>query len=682
MADIFDSLCYLELRNLYVVIDGKPMPYKYFEEEHEVALGISLDGTCPFKRRNNTCWPIMIINYNLSSEERTRVENMICVGVIPGPQCPADINSFLQPLIDELRELAHGVAAVDANQHKLFALRAHLLTIFGDIPALTKILEFIGHNGCLPCRFCLMPTVPGPTSGGGSHRYCPLHQPNGFQMDPLNLPLREHDDCIQTGLKVLKAKHEAERKRLATESGIKGVTLFARVPSVSIPRSFPVDLMHMIWQNLIPQLIDLWTGDFNDLDSGLENYQMDQDVWATLSEACIPSRRSMPTSFGCPVPDPRKRSQFIAESWNVFTTQLAPSLLRRRFSNERYYRHFVRLVKLLTLVVSFDLSRDKIPEIRQGIAEWIEEYEQIYYQFDEDRLQTCPVNIHYLLHVADSLEYMGPLWCYWAYPMERFCSFIINSVKSRRYPYANIDERILNRARLKIILHKYRLIDQEPFVGHQQPNESEGSTRVRGYPLTSLFGPQSEALTVDRHLRRQIVRYLTTCFEIRSEAAEVLIPNELKQWGRLRIGNGGDDVHARGYHKLRQDGRDASFVRYQLMVDQDANDVNAKPRFEEESQYGQLRHIFVLAIPPKTPKINLSHEKRRYLLLAQIYEAPVQTEEIEGHKPVWYKGKLGTGEVVDVRTIHCAVGRIQDGNVWWIVDRSSDNTFAHPEFVD
>ncbi|KAF8760215.1 Transposase family tnp2 [Rhizoctonia solani] len=609
MADIFDSLCYLELCNLFVTIDGKPMPYRYFQEEHEVALGITLDA--------------------------------------PDRQ---------------LQELARGVAAVDVNQRKLFSLRAHPLTIFGDIPALTKVLEFIGHNGCFPCRFCLMPTVPGPTSGGGFHRYCPLHQPNGFRMDPLNLPLREHDDTIKTGLKVLKAKNEAERKQLATESGVKGVTLFARVPSISIPRSFPVDLMHMIWQNLLPQLIDLWTGDFNDLDGGLEDYELKKDVWGALCEACIPSRQTMPTSFGCAVPDPRKRSYFIAETWNVFTTQLAPSLLRKRFSDQRYYRHFVCLVKLLSLVVSFNLPRDKTPEIRQGFAEWVEEYEQIYYQFDEDRLQTCPVNVHYLLHIADSIEYMGPI--------------------CRRYPYANIDERVLNRARLQIILRKHRLIDKEPFTRRRRPEESDGATLVRGYPLVFLLSPHSKHLRVDRQLRRQIIRYLTTCFEILSSEAEAIIPEELEQWGRLRIGNGGDEVHARGFHKLRPDGRDAAFVRYQLMVDQDANDINAAPRFEEESQYGELQHIFVLTIPPSTRNINPHRTKKRHLLLAQLYEVPVEIDETDEYKVIWYKGKLGSGEVVDVQTIQCSVGRIKDGNVWWIVDRSADNTFAYPEFID
>ncbi|KAF8685506.1 Transposase family tnp2 [Rhizoctonia solani] len=573
-SNIFDLLWYLELCDLFVTINGKTMPYKYFQDAHEIALGIAMDGTCPFKRRNNTCWPILIINYNLPPNKRTLIENMICVGVIPGPKCPSNINSFLQPLIDELRDLARGVAAVDVNQHQLFALCAHLLIIFGDIPALTKILKFVGHNGCLPCQFCLMPTVPGPTLGGGSHCYCPLHQPNGFQMDPLNLPLRKHNQCTATGLKVLKAKNTAEQKQLATESGIKGVTLFARVPSVSIPRSFPVDLMHMVWQNLIPQLIELWTGDFNNLDAGLEDYHLRLNAWNAFCDACVPSKRTMPGSFGCPVPDPRKPSHFIADG------SLTNGITGILFDLSDFYG----LLSHLTYHVT------KFEKYAKGLPNGLKSTNSGYLTFDKNQLQTCPVNVHYLLHVADSIEYMGPIWCYWAFPMEQFCSFVVNSVKSQQYPYANIDKRT-------------------PFTGQKRAEESDGATLVRGYPLALLLSPHSTLLPVDQHLRQQIVHYLTTSFKILSNVAKELIPDKLEQWGRLWIGNGGNEVHARGYHKLRSNGRDAAFVCYKLMVDQDADLVLANKRLKEESQYGKLQHVFVVTIPPKTPNINPSRKK-------------------------------------------------------------------------
>ncbi|KAF8761826.1 hypothetical protein RHS01_00193 [Rhizoctonia solani] len=336
----------------------------------------------------------------------------------------------------------------------------------------------------------------------------------------------------------------------------------------------------------------------------------------------------MPTSFGCPVPDPRKRSQFIAETWSVFTTQLAPALLRRQFSNQRYYCHFVCLVKLLLLAISFDLLRDKIPKIQQGFADWIEEYKQIYYQFDKDQLQTCPVNIHYLLHVADSIEYMGPI--------------------CRQYPYANIDERILNRAQLQMILQKYWLADKQLFVIQNRSDESDGTTMS---------------------------------VAILASAAKKLIPDKLEQWGQLRIGNGGtQSTRVVSTNYAPTDGMLHLF--YQLMVDQDADNVAADPQFEEESQYGQLQHVFVLTIPPKTHKVNPHSTRKRYLLLAQIYEAPVEIDKTDKYKVIWYKGKLGTGEVVDVLTIQCVVGRIQDGRLWWIVDQSSDNSFAYSKFVD
>lgn len=106
IKDIFDSLFYAELCRTFVTIDGVEMAFRFFQDARELALGLSLDGMCPFKRRKNSCWPIILINYNLPPEIRTHLQNLICVGVIPGPHSPKDINSFLQPLIDELLQLA------------------------------------------------------------------------------------------------------------------------------------------------------------------------------------------------------------------------------------------------------------------------------------------------------------------------------------------------------------------------------------------------------------------------------------------------------------------------------------------------------------------------------------------------------------------------------------------------
>lgn len=61
-------------------------------------------------------WPIPLYNLNLPRAERVKAENVIPVGLVPGPKGPVDIESFLRPLIDEFHVLGRGIAAVDAEE--------------------------------------------------------------------------------------------------------------------------------------------------------------------------------------------------------------------------------------------------------------------------------------------------------------------------------------------------------------------------------------------------------------------------------------------------------------------------------------------------------------------------------------------------------------------------------------
>ena len=48
---------------------------------------------------------MMFINANLSPDIRVKKENLLVSAVIPGPNQPQDFNSFLRPIIDELKLL-------------------------------------------------------------------------------------------------------------------------------------------------------------------------------------------------------------------------------------------------------------------------------------------------------------------------------------------------------------------------------------------------------------------------------------------------------------------------------------------------------------------------------------------------------------------------------------------------
>jgi len=73
---------------------------------------------------------------------------------------------------------------------------------------------------------------------------------------------------------------------------------------------------------------------------------------------------------------------------------------------------------------------------------------RMYYQCSLDRLPTCVVTIHTLLHITDSIEASGPMWAYWAFPMEHYCSSLIPAIRSQQFPFPSIDQYIMEVAQL------------------------------------------------------------------------------------------------------------------------------------------------------------------------------------------------------------------------------------------
>lgn len=433
VRDIFDGQNYRKLCRSRVVVNGEPLRHNFFSLSTDIALSLSSDGFGPLKSRKKSCWPLLAFNYNLKPEVRFRLENLLCLGVIPGPHSPKDVSTFLRPLIDELEDLARGVPAFDSRCQRPFALHAYLLACFGDMPAVAKLMCMKGHNGKHPCRACRIGGVrnPDPLPGeDNKNNYTPLSRPFATgrheprHIDPLSLPRRHHAEFITHAQMVEAAHNDAEEDRRARHYGINALSPLSRLSSLDFPASFPHDFMHAVFENVVPLLIDLWTRGrkFATFGSGDEDYILDADIWREIGAACAQSGGTIPAAFGCRVPNlAQERPETTAESTLLFTTLLAPALLRGRFKARRYYDHFIELVQRIDMCMALELPEREIQTVREGFANWVAEFERLYYRHTADRLRVCTLPIHSLLHVADDLAAMGPVRCYWAFPMERFC---------------------------------------------------------------------------------------------------------------------------------------------------------------------------------------------------------------------------------------------------------------------
>ena len=66
------------------------------------------------------------------------------------------MNSFLQPLVDELKVFWEGVGMHTSNKVPVM-VRAALLCVGYDIPAACKVCGFLWHRALMGCLKCLLP---------------------------------------------------------------------------------------------------------------------------------------------------------------------------------------------------------------------------------------------------------------------------------------------------------------------------------------------------------------------------------------------------------------------------------------------------------------------------------------------------------------------------------------------
>ncbi|QRW24227.1 Transposase family tnp2 [Rhizoctonia solani] len=95
LLDIFDGSFYRQLLGRCVTVGAETLDHHYFSKPTDVALGLSTDGFGPFKSCKQTCWPLILFNYNLPPSIRTQLQHILCIGVIPGPNAPKELTTVI-----------------------------------------------------------------------------------------------------------------------------------------------------------------------------------------------------------------------------------------------------------------------------------------------------------------------------------------------------------------------------------------------------------------------------------------------------------------------------------------------------------------------------------------------------------------------------------------------------------
>ncbi|CAG8721411.1 22236_t:CDS:2 [Gigaspora margarita] len=195
-----------------------------FSYYQDIALIGSLDGYQIFRQKTDDCWIILFLNGNISPENR-----------------PKNLNTFLRPIIDELKELEDGVECCDGlRNQEIFILHAFVVSWSGNTPALTKLMCTTSHNLYQSCRYC--------------------------ELQELQL----------------------------------GSILF-ELHSTKFSDSFTIDIMHLLYENIPKYMLQHWYGCFymNDILNNNE-YTLQKKTWNDIGSLMDKSKKIIPSDFGHP----------------------------------------------------------------------------------------------------------------------------------------------------------------------------------------------------------------------------------------------------------------------------------------------------------------------------------------------------------------------------------------------
>ncbi|TFY75790.1 hypothetical protein EWM64_g8222 [Hericium alpestre] len=388
-----------------------------------------------------------------------------------------------------------------------------------------------------------------------------------------------HKEIMEQAHAVQFALMQSESNQLAKQYGIKGICIISWLSSISLSKSFPYDFMHLIWENLIKNLVLLWTGAFKGLDEGLGSYQLTPTVWDAIGAATAASGSTIPGCYGARPPNILSdHSSTTADTWSFWTLYLGPVLLRQKFNSIKYYNHFTELVRLLHLCLQFTLTVSEIDTIRKGFKNWVVEFERLYYQHDPQHISTCPLTIHALLHIADIIEACGPVWAYWAFPMERYCGLIRPAIKSRKHPFASLDRYVVKAAQIIQIQLIYNLSEQPLSLVFKPVKKATRMLEAPEYETCALL-PPSRSIHPNDPIMRKIEKCLATRYDKSNNIQiikQCLVQATIEQWGKVRICDG-DTISAAALYPLGDDRRDATYVRYEILVDNSPSDLRGSP---------------------------------------------------------------------------------------------------------
>ena len=339
---------------------------------------------------------------NLPRSIRFKRENVILIGLIPGPKEPKlTINSFLQPMVQELKELWRGVTLPCPNSpFKHAFIRAALICCTCDVPATRKSCGFVGHNAKLGCSKCkkVFPSIRHNSETRGISRDF-----SGY--DEQNWTSRNIEEHRTQALLHKNSSTKAQQKSIEKSHGIR-YSVLLELPYWDPITFAVVDPMHNLFLGTGKRVMQVW------INQGIlskKDFQVIEKIVAKIKVPYYVGRISLKIASSY--------SGFTSDEWRNWITIFSPIALKGLL-DPIHLRCWLLFVRACYLICNRIITTEVIDEIHCYLVQFCKLFQDLY------GASVCTPNMHLHLHLKECLLNYGPVHGFWCYGFERFNGII------------------------------------------------------------------------------------------------------------------------------------------------------------------------------------------------------------------------------------------------------------------
>ena len=437
--------------------------------EYDTVLMLSIDGAQLSEHKKSDCWIYIWIILDLAPDERYKIRNIIPGGVIPGPEPPGNIESFLFPGLAHLSALQkEGLHIWDAYNKRAALSLLFLILVLADSVAMAELSGSVGHHGRKGCR--LLCGLVGRNKVRGAHYYPALLRPLGFEnqrtsshpdVDITNLPDADPTQYRRDLFEVITSRNKTEYARRRFNAGIAKPSIFDGVPRIlRLPTCFAGDLMHQPVINIASLLFDLWCARpglrKKDSSTHWPWAVLTGDVWDNYGLAVARAAVYLPTSFGRTPRNPQEKISSGYKAWEFLYLLYGegPGILFNVLPTP-YYSHFCKLVRAIRIIYQRMISQEQLILAHKLLLEWCIEFEDIYCERNPNRLHFVRQCVHSLTHLAKETYRLGPLSLSSQWTMERVIGILGSLLRQPSNPFANLAAQAQKMAHINAMVAMY-----------------------------------------------------------------------------------------------------------------------------------------------------------------------------------------------------------------------------------